>query len=102
MNANGVNRQLARKIAWAVAMSTAASGVEAVWEGQTWLLDGFNRLSVAIGRAVHHHDYDFALVTHLSLMSPTYVVCSALLLLYHLSIKSSPSPLSTAKGEDAM
>jgi hypothetical protein len=30
-------------------MSTAAYGIEATWEGQTWLLD---RLSVAIGRAV--------------------------------------------------
>jgi hypothetical protein len=52
MNANGVPRKLARKIAWAVSMSTAAYGIEAIWEGQTWLLDGFNKLSMAIGQAV--------------------------------------------------
>jgi hypothetical protein len=33
-------------------MSTAAYGVEAVWEGQRWLLDDFHRLTVAIGRTV--------------------------------------------------
>jgi len=33
-------------------MSTAAYGIEAIWEGQQWLLDGFNKLAVAIGRAV--------------------------------------------------
>jgi ribonuclease HI len=36
----------------AVAMSTAAYGIEAIRQGQTWLLEGFHRLSVAIGRAV--------------------------------------------------
>jgi len=34
MSANGVPRRLARGVAWAVAMSTAAYGVEAIWEGQ--------------------------------------------------------------------
>ena len=43
MGVDGAKRQLPRKVAWAVAMSTAAFGVEAIWEGQTWLLDGFNR-----------------------------------------------------------
>jgi hypothetical protein len=33
-------------------MSTAAYGVEAIWDGQKWLLDGFNKLSAAISRAV--------------------------------------------------
>jgi hypothetical protein len=37
MSANGVLRKLVRKIAW---------------EGQQWLLDELNRLSIAIGRAV--------------------------------------------------
>jgi hypothetical protein len=35
-----------------VAMSTAAYGIEAIWKGQTWLLNEFNRLTVAIGRYV--------------------------------------------------
>jgi hypothetical protein len=48
MNANGVSR----KVAWAVAMSTTAYGIEAIWEGQQWLLDGFHRLTVAIARTV--------------------------------------------------
>jgi hypothetical protein len=52
MNANGVPRKLARKVAWAVSMSTAAYGVEALWEGQQWLLDGFNKLTTVIARAV--------------------------------------------------
>jgi hypothetical protein len=35
-----------------VAMSTAAYGVEAIWEGQQWLLGVFHRLTVAIARTV--------------------------------------------------
>jgi hypothetical protein len=52
MNANGVPRKLARKVAWSVAMSTAAYGIEAIWEGQQWLPDGFHKLTVAISRTV--------------------------------------------------
>jgi hypothetical protein len=33
-------------------MSTAAYSVEAIWEGQKWLADGFDKLTKAIGRAV--------------------------------------------------
>jgi hypothetical protein len=36
VKANAIPRKLARKVAWAVAMSTAAYGVEAIWEGQKW------------------------------------------------------------------
>jgi hypothetical protein len=50
MNANGIKRKLARKVGRAVAMSTAVYGIEAIWEGQSWLFDGFHRLSTAIGR----------------------------------------------------
>jgi len=49
---NGVKRALARKVAWAIAMSTAAYGAEAIWEDQGWMLDGFDRLTALIGRAV--------------------------------------------------
>jgi hypothetical protein len=52
MGANGTPRRLARKVAWAVAMSTAAYGVEAIWEGQKWLIDGFDKLTKTIGRTV--------------------------------------------------
>jgi hypothetical protein len=33
-------------------MSTAAYGVEAIWEGQKWLADGFDKLTKTIGRTV--------------------------------------------------
>jgi hypothetical protein len=33
-------------------MSTAAYGVEAIWEGQKWLFDGFDKLTKTIGRTV--------------------------------------------------
>ena len=44
--------RLARKVAWAVAIFTAAYGIEALWGGQKWLLGRFNKLTTAIGRAV--------------------------------------------------
>jgi hypothetical protein len=43
MAANGIRRKLARNVGWAVAMSTAAYGIEAIFKGQAWLLEGFNR-----------------------------------------------------------
>jgi hypothetical protein len=52
MGANGTPRRLARKVARAVTMSTAAYGVEAIWEGQKWLADSFDKLTKAIGRTV--------------------------------------------------
>jgi hypothetical protein len=52
MNANGDKRKPARKVGWSVAMSTAAYAVEAIWEGRTWLLDGFDSNNMTIGRAV--------------------------------------------------
>ena len=52
MTANSIPRKLVGKVAWAVAMSTAAYGIEALWEGQKWLLDGFGGLTRAAGRAV--------------------------------------------------
>jgi hypothetical protein len=33
-------------------MSTAAYGIEAIWEGQQRLLDGFDKLTTVIGRTV--------------------------------------------------
>ena len=52
MKANGIPRKLARKVAWSVVMSTAAYRVEAMWEDQQWLLEGFDRLTISIARAV--------------------------------------------------
>jgi hypothetical protein len=50
--ANGTPQKLASKVAWAVAMSTAAYGVEALREGQKWLSDGFDKLTKTIGKTV--------------------------------------------------
>jgi len=52
MKANRIPRKLARKAAWAVAISTATYGVEAIWEDQKWLLKGFDKLTVTIAQAV--------------------------------------------------
>jgi hypothetical protein len=38
VNANAIPPKLARKVAWSVTMSTVADGIEAIWEGQQWLL----------------------------------------------------------------
>jgi hypothetical protein len=52
MTTNDICKKLARKVGWAIAMSTAAYGIEAIWEGQAWLLEGFDKLTTAIGRTV--------------------------------------------------
>jgi hypothetical protein len=33
-------------------MSIATYGVEAIWEGQSWVLKGFDKVTIAIARAV--------------------------------------------------
>jgi hypothetical protein len=50
--ANATPLKLARKDAWVVVMSTAAYGVEAIWDGQKWLFDGFDKLTKTIGRTI--------------------------------------------------
>ena len=52
MAVNEIPRKLARKVAWFVVMSTMAYGIKAIWEDQKWLLDAFNKLMAALGRAV--------------------------------------------------
>ena len=52
MPANSIPTKLARKVAWTVAMSTAAYGIGSIWEDQKWPLDGPGRLTTALGRAV--------------------------------------------------
>jgi hypothetical protein len=34
-----IDRRLARTVAWSTSMSTAAYGIEAIWEGQQWIID---------------------------------------------------------------
>jgi hypothetical protein len=48
----GINRKLARTVAWSTSMGTAAYGIEAIWEGQPWIVQSFHKLTARIGRDV--------------------------------------------------
>jgi hypothetical protein len=48
----GINRRLVRTIAWSISMVTAAYGIEAICEGQPWIVQSFHKLTARIGRAV--------------------------------------------------
>jgi hypothetical protein len=48
----GINRKLARTVAWSTSMATAAYGIEAIWEGQPWIVQSFHKLTARIGRDV--------------------------------------------------
>jgi ribonuclease HI len=48
----GINSKLARTVAWSTSMATAAYGIEAIWEGQTWIVQSFHKLTAQIGRDV--------------------------------------------------
>jgi hypothetical protein len=48
----GINRKLARTVAWSTSMATAAYGIEAIWEGQLWIVQSFHKLTARIGRDV--------------------------------------------------
>jgi hypothetical protein len=51
----GINRELARTVAWSTSMATAAYGIEEIWEGQPWIVQSFHRLTAQIGRAFQEH-----------------------------------------------
>jgi hypothetical protein len=48
----GIKRQLARTVAWSTSMSTGAYGIEAIWEGQPWIVKEFHKLTAPIGQDV--------------------------------------------------
>jgi hypothetical protein len=48
----GIKRQLARTVAWSTSMSTGAYGIEAIWEGQPWIVKEFHGLTPRIGQNV--------------------------------------------------
>jgi hypothetical protein len=48
----GIKRQLARTVAWSISMSTGAYGIEAIWEGQPWIVKEFHRLTARMGQDV--------------------------------------------------
>jgi hypothetical protein len=45
----GIKRQLARTVAWSTSISTGAYGIDAIWEGQPWIVKEFHRLTGRIG-----------------------------------------------------
>jgi hypothetical protein len=46
----GINREHAHTVAWSTSMATAAYGIEAIWEGQPWIVQSFHKLTARIGR----------------------------------------------------
>ena len=46
----GVRRHIAREIAWSTSMSTAAYLSEIYWNGQTWVREAFDQLTMCIAR----------------------------------------------------
>jgi hypothetical protein len=48
----GIDRRLAHIVAWSTSMSTAAYGIEAIWEGQQWIVDSFQMLTTRIAQDV--------------------------------------------------
>jgi hypothetical protein len=48
----GIKRQLARTVAWSTSMSKGVYGIDAIWEGQSWIVKEFHRLTARIGQDV--------------------------------------------------
>jgi hypothetical protein len=48
----GINTKLGRTVAWSTSMAMAASGIEAIWEVQPWIVQSFHKLIAQIGRDV--------------------------------------------------
>jgi hypothetical protein len=52
MAAYGINRKLARIVAWATAMATATYGIEVMYEGQQWIVDHIQKVNVKIAKVI--------------------------------------------------
>jgi hypothetical protein len=50
MERPGIQRQLARTVAWSTSMSTGANGIEAIWERQPWIVKEFHTLTARFGQ----------------------------------------------------
>jgi hypothetical protein len=48
----GIQRQPGRTMGLATSMSTSAYGIEAIWEGQIWIITEFYRLMAEIGQDI--------------------------------------------------
>jgi hypothetical protein len=52
MAAHGINRQLARTVAWSTAIATATYGIEVMYEGQQWIVDQIQKVTVRIAKDI--------------------------------------------------
>jgi hypothetical protein len=52
MAAHGINRKLARTVAWSTTMATATYGMEVIYEGQQWIVDKIQTVNVRIAKDI--------------------------------------------------
>jgi hypothetical protein len=52
MDPYGINRKLARKVAWYTAMATATDGIEVMSECQQWIVDQIQKVNVKIAKDI--------------------------------------------------
>jgi hypothetical protein len=52
MAAHGINRQLARMVSWSTAMATATYGIEVIYEGQQWIVDKIQKVTVRFAKNI--------------------------------------------------
>jgi hypothetical protein len=52
MAGHGINRKLARTVSWSTSMATATYGVDVIYEGQQWIVDQIQEVTVRIAKDV--------------------------------------------------
>jgi hypothetical protein len=52
MAAHGINLQLARTVSWSTAMATATYGIEVMYEGQQYIVDQIQKVTVRISKNI--------------------------------------------------
>jgi hypothetical protein len=52
MAAYGINRKLARTVAWSTTMASVTYGIEIIYEGQQWIIDQIQKVNVKIVKDV--------------------------------------------------
>jgi hypothetical protein len=52
MTTDGINRKLARTVAWSTTMATATYGMEAIYVGQHWIVDQIQKVNVKIAKDI--------------------------------------------------
>jgi hypothetical protein len=52
MAAHGINRKLARTVAWSTTMAMTTYGMEAIYKGQQWIVDKIQMVNVKIAKDI--------------------------------------------------